>query len=108
MPTPAERNPISPKLYAAAIGAGAGTILSTFLLWLIGASAFDAGWDADSVDNAIVAVPTPLALVVGLVITLGLTALGAWAQADPERLPTLGTAQRARLQAGNIPPAKDS
>jgi hypothetical protein len=91
------QNPVSPKLYAAAIGAGAGTIASTFALWLLGAWAFGAGWSSDRVDNAIAAVPTPLALFVGLLITLGLTAAGAYIKQDPERLPTLGTDQRKRV-----------
>jgi hypothetical protein len=90
-------NPISPKVWAAAIGAGAGTILSTFLLWLLGAGIFHGGWSADRVDNAIAAVPTPLSLFVGLLVTLGLTAIGAYAKTDPERLPTLGSEQRKRV-----------
>jgi len=99
-------NPISPKVWSAGIGAGAGTIISTFLLWLLGAFLFRAGSSADRVDNAIAAVPSPLAAVVVLAVTVGLTLLGAYVKTDPERLPTLGDEQRQRvgLQSVDVRP----
>lgn len=79
-------NPVSPKVWAALIGAGAGTTLSTLLLWLVGASLFDGGWSADRVDNAIAAVPSPLAAFLLLSITAALTFIGGYQTTDPLRV----------------------
>ena len=81
-------NPISPKVYAAAAGAGLGTVLTTLLLWLIGA-AISHRWTADGVDNALAAVPGPLAAFVAAAIIIGGTMLGTYLKSDPLRLPTL-------------------
>lgn len=89
-------NPVSPKLYAAAVGAGAGAIISQLLVWLIG-GAISHRWDADGVDNAIAAVPSPLYAFVLLLVTIAGAAIGAYIKEDPERLPTLGVEQRQRV-----------
>lgn len=89
-------NPTSPKAWFAAIGAGLGAALTTFLLWLIGVLITGDG-SADGVDNAIAAVPAPLAVIIGIVVLAGSGFLGAYAKTDPERLPTLGKEQRQRV-----------
>lgn len=89
-------NPISPKLYAAAVGAGAGAVISQLLVWLIGAI-ISQRWDADGVDNAIAAVPSPLYGFILLLVTIAGAAAGAYIKEDPERLPTLGNEQRKRV-----------
>ena len=81
-------NPISPKVISAAIGAGAGTIISTAILWAIGAGLYDAGATADRVDNAIAAVPTPLSALVFLIVTVACTFLPGYQITDPLRSPT--------------------
>ena len=81
-------NPISPKVISATIGAGAGTVLSTLILWLIGAGLYDQGWASERVDNAIAAVPTPLSAIVFLVITVAFTFLPGYQVTDPLRTPT--------------------
>jgi hypothetical protein len=82
-------NPVSPKLWTAAVGAGAGATVSTLLIWLIGAGVFNAGWTSERVNDAIAAVPFPLAGFILLLVTLAGTMLGAYLKADPLRLPTL-------------------
>jgi len=89
-------NPTSPKLWAGALGGTAGTILSTFALWLAGA-AISGRWGADGADIAIASVPAPLATFLVWVIAVGGALLGVYIKADPERLPTLGDEQRRRV-----------
>jgi len=89
-------NPVSPKLWAGLIGGSAGTIISTFLLWLIGAAIIDR-WGADGVDNAIAAVPSPLAVLIVWLVAIGGALAGVYIKEDPERLPTLGHEQRQRV-----------
>lgn len=81
-------NPISPKVISAAIGAGAGTVISTVILWAIGAGFYHAGATADRVDNAIAAVPTPLSAFVFLIVTVAATFIPAYQVTDPLRAPT--------------------
>lgn len=67
--------PTERKVYAATIGAGAGTIVSEFILWALD-SAF---WPADNVN-----VPFPVAAFVNLVIPAALAfGLGWLAKHDP-------------------------
>lgn len=94
-------NPPSPKLWAGGIGGTIGTIVSAFVLWLVGAAIINR-WDADAVDNAIAAVPAPLAYLVLLVVGVGSAMAGVWLKKDPERLPTLGDEQRRRVGLQNV------
>lgn len=61
--------PVERKVYAASLGAGAGTIISDFALWGI-----DQIWWPS--EEAIV--PLPVAGFVGLIVTVGLTFLSGW------------------------------
>lgn len=68
-------NPISPKVVAASAGAGLGGVAATAILWVLGATFFDAGWSAANASDAIAAVPLPLSgVIVGMVgvVTAGL------------------------------------
>lgn len=71
---PAARAPVEKKVLASAAGAAGSAAVATFLIWLLGAGVWSAGWSADQVDNAIAAVPTP---VTGLIL-LGLGSLGTF------------------------------
>lgn len=67
--------PTERKVYAATFGAGAGSIVSEFVLWALDSI----WWPADNVD-----VPFPVAAFVNLVIPAGLAfALGWLAKHDP-------------------------
>jgi len=92
-----EGNPISPKVYSAAAGAGAGAIVSQLIVWLIGAGAFGGGWSADRVDNALAAVPSPLNAFILLLVIIAGAAVGAYVKVDPLRLPTLDSARAREL-----------
>lgn len=61
--------PVERKVYAATLGAGAGTIVSDFALWGVD----QLWWPSPEVD-----IPTPVASFVGLIITVGLTFLTGW------------------------------
>jgi hypothetical protein len=63
-------NPVSPKIIAAASGAGAGAILSSAAVWFLGAWLWRVGFSAENVDAAVAAVPLPLTAIVGLVFTV--------------------------------------
>ena len=54
-----------PKVYAATVGAGVGTAISTIGIWIIEASA---GID----------IPAPVELSIGVVVTAGLAFLGGY------------------------------
>lgn len=82
-------NPISPKVVAAAIGAGAGATVSTLILWIIGVTAFHVPVGADFVNDAITAVPSPIAAAIGLLLVLAGAAIPGYQVADPARVATL-------------------
>ncbi len=89
-------NPTSPKAWTAGVGGAIGAAVTAFLLWLIGAF-ITHNFHADGVDNALAAVPGPLATVIGIAVLFGSSFLGAYLKTDPERLPTLGKEQRQRV-----------
>ena len=62
--------PVEFKVVAGTSGAGAGFILSQFILWLLGCWAWGASWAADNAVKAIAAVPQPAAEMIGLVVTV--------------------------------------
>lgn len=66
--------PIETKVQTAVGGTLAGGTLGTFLLWLLGVLVWGADWAAVAAEEAVRAVPTPVA---GLVL-LGVTALGTY------------------------------
>lgn len=76
-PLPA-KGPIESKVWAALIGAGSGTVISTFLLWLMGAAFWTGDWSNQGADNAILAVPSPLSALVLALVAPGLTFLGGY------------------------------
>jgi hypothetical protein len=80
---------LSPKVIAAAAGAGAGSVISQLRLWLLGAGVWHAGWSADRVDNALAAVPLPVYAFVTLVVTVAGAAIPGYQTADPDRFHTV-------------------
>lgn len=69
---------ISPKLYAAAGGAGGGSVVSQFALWVLGTQVFHAAADASHVHAAVQAVPSPVAGFVGVALAVVGAAVGAY------------------------------
>jgi hypothetical protein len=68
------RAPVETKVVAGAAGAGAGAVISQFVVWLMGCWAWGASWDASKAVDAVAAVPAPVADLVFLTITV----IGAW------------------------------
>ena len=66
--------PTETKVYAGTAGAGAGFIVSQFILWLLGCWAWGASWSAAKSLDAVSAVPGQVAAMIGLIVT----AAGAW------------------------------
>lgn len=61
--------PVERKVYAATIGAGAGTVVSDFVLWGID----QIWWPSEEVD-----IPLPVAGFSSLLVTVGMTFLAGW------------------------------
>lgn len=72
--------PIETKVKASAIGAGAGAIIASFILWLLDGAFFNGTGEPD--------VPLPLAAFVTLVVSTGL-AFAAGYQAKHTQRPNL-------------------
>ena len=66
--------PVETKVVAGAAGAGAGAVISQFLVWLMGCWAWGADWAASKAVDAVAAVPAPVADLVLLTVTV----VGAW------------------------------
>jgi uncharacterized membrane protein len=80
--------PISPKAVASTGGAGLGAVLATFVTWLLGVAVWNASSAAAKADDAVAAVPTPIAAVIALVIPAALAAILSWSVTDPLRVTT--------------------
>lgn len=78
-------NPVSPKIVAAAAGAGFGTALGNVLVWLLGAALWHGGWSADQVGAAMDAVPGPVSAVVVVVVAVICAAIPGYTVTDPQR-----------------------
>lgn len=76
---------ISPKVVAATSGAGAGAIVSGFLVWLIGASAYGVGFAAADADAAVAAVPIQITGMISLVLTVVGAFIPGYQTTDPAR-----------------------
>lgn len=91
-----ELNPTSPKVTAASLGAaggaGAGAVVSTLVLWIIGVSvpSYGVPADANHVGDAIAAVPSPIAGAILLVLSIVGAYVSAhragWLTVDPLRI----------------------
>lgn len=63
--------PTEAKVYAATLGSGAGTILSGFVLWVLGVTFWHSSTGAGDAVAAAAAVPAPVAGVVTLALAIG-------------------------------------
>jgi hypothetical protein len=70
--------PIEGKVWGATAGGTAGSIVASFVLWVLGVTLFGVSTDALSATEAISAVPWPIIGLVGLGITVGATFFGGW------------------------------
>ena len=66
--------PVERKVWAASSGAGAGGVVATVLIWLLGATAWGGGTGAGEVEAAYAAVPAPVTAL----ITLAVGYASAW------------------------------
>lgn len=82
---PAVRGPIETKVYAATAGFIGSSALATFTTWLLGAYIWDAGDAATQVDDALAAVPSPVAAAVLLVLGTAGTFLAGYAAPHTKR-----------------------
>lgn len=73
------RQPAEAKVKMATVGAGAGAVVSNFLIWLLD----QAMWNGD----ADPAVPFPVAAFVALAVTAGLTYAAGWQAPHTPRSP---------------------
>lgn len=89
-------NPISPKVVAAAIGAGAGTVISKLIFWIIGTAVYAIPADASHVAEAIAAVPDPITATITLLLVIGGAAFPGYQVTDELR--QVGLAKRALVE----------
>lgn len=76
---------ISPKVLAAAGGAGLGAVLSKFIIWLIGAWLLGVGFSADQQDAAIAAVPDVVVGLLAALMAVGGALIPGYVVTDPAR-----------------------
>lgn len=82
-------NPMSPKVIAASVGAGTGTVVSTLLLWVIGVMFYDVPASAERVSEAVAAVPSPIAGALALALTVAGAGGAGYRALDPQRDPSI-------------------
>lgn len=71
-------NPVETKVVAATGAAAAGSALSAFVVWLLGVVVWGAPSDSGHADDAVLAVPTPVSVIVALAIVSAVTWLGGY------------------------------
>lgn len=74
----AKRSPVETKVVAATGSAAAGTATSAFVVWLLGVLVWGAPSDSGHADQAVLAVPTPVSVLVALALTSGITWAGGY------------------------------
>lgn len=77
--------PIETKVYAATAGFIGSSAVASFIIWLLGASLWGAGFGADKVNDAIAAVPSPVAAVVLLLLGVVGTFVGGYVAPHTDR-----------------------
>lgn len=81
--------PVETKVVAGTAGAGAGAVISQFILWMLGCWAWGAPWAAGKAADAVAAVPGPVSGLVVLVVTvIGAYGAGWLAPHTPRPAPT--------------------
>lgn len=81
-------NPISPKVIAASVGAGTGSVIATLVLWIIGVVFYDVPATAERVSDAMSVVPSPIAGIIALLLTIAGAGGAGYQIADPQREPS--------------------
>lgn len=74
----ANNAPVEGKVWAGTVGGGAGTTISTFFIWLLGITIWNAPSDADGAHEALSAVPFPVVAMIVLVLGVGGYFLGGY------------------------------
>jgi len=97
-------NRIESKVIAATGGSGAGAVLASFVLWLLGVTVWHVGFAADKAEQAVAAVPSPVAGLILLIVS-ALGALGAGYAAPHTSQPLSRETMIAIAQAGLADPA---
>jgi hypothetical protein len=81
------RKIIETKVIASTGGAGAGVVLSPFILWLLGVIVWHVPSDAAHAIAAVAAVPTPVVGIVGIIAIPGITFLSGYRAPHTDRTP---------------------
>lgn len=82
-------NPISPKVIAASVGAGTGSVVATLVLWIIGVVFYGVPATAERVSDAMAVVPSPIAGFLALLLTAAGAGGAGYRIADPQREPSV-------------------
>lgn len=101
---PKTKHPVETKVVAATGAAAGGSTFAAFLVWLLGVTVWGAPNDAGHADTAVLAVPTPVAVLVVLAATSGITALAGYLTKHTHRddAGMAGTEVALLVMAGSI------
>lgn len=91
--------PIETKVIASLSGAGAGAAFSQFLLWMLGVTVWDAPNSAGSAVDAVAAVPSPVAVLISVVVSAVAAGVSGWLAPHTPNAPELELLA-ARVDAG--------
>lgn len=71
-------NPIETKVIAATTGSGVGAAIGVFIIWLLGVLVWHGSSTSAEVANTMAAVPTPVADLILIAISVGSAFLGGY------------------------------
>jgi hypothetical protein len=97
-------NPTSPKVIASAAGAGVGATVSTLIVWLLGVVVWKQPMTAAAVNDAVTAVPSPVAGLILLLLTAASAAVPGYRVTDPLRVTTEELQALEALRSDQSPP----
>jgi hypothetical protein len=70
--------PTESKVFGGSIGGGSGAIVTTFVLWILGVTVWNAPSTSDASAFAVAAVPGPVSAFIGLLLIVGGAFFGGW------------------------------
>lgn len=97
------KNPPETKVIAAGAGAPFGLAIAAYVNWQLGVSVFGASTDASKAADAVAAVPAPVSVLLGLLVTGLVAYLAGYAAPHTSRSVNNGTTARLAL-----PEARDA
>jgi len=99
--------PTESKVFGGTIGSGAGTVVTTFVLWVLGVLVWGAPSASDASVQAVAAVPGPVSAFIGLILIVGGAFVGGWLAKHTPRPLDEYVAKRALIEEDEKPAEED-